>query len=325
MELKTYFSYFSKTNRLLKKIHEKEGLSLIYLWIDSSWCFIRYGCTSRQYVHGSFYRYRTFQRRRILTMRGLFRLIHTVNNKEYIPLLEDKEKFNQYFCNYVHRKWIVSKSMTLKDFKELYVASNGLIVKPLSGTEGGGIYRIDTSSVQDDKINNLFIKIKSENVIIEQLIQQHPDMFFGSTSVNTLRVMNIMNKQSHQVKVFKAVLRAGTGDAVVDNYHAGGYAYEIDLKTGCVCSKGVSANGSGNILHPGTNICMLGFQIPHWSQVMHDCINAHMLLPQCRFISWDVAITREGTEFVEGNHNGDYDMIEFIGSNMYWPLLKKYL
>ena len=85
-------------------------------------------------------------------------MIHTVNNKEYIPLLEDKEKFNQYFCNYVHRKWIVSKSMTLKDFKELYVASNGLIVKPLSGTEGGGIYRIDTSSVQDDKINNLFTK-----------------------------------------------------------------------------------------------------------------------------------------------------------------------
>ena len=116
MEFKTYFSYFSKTNQLLKTVHEKEGLSLIYLWIDSSWCFIRYGCTSRQYVHGSFYRYRTFQRRRILTMRGLFRLIHTVNNKEYIPLLEDKEKFNQYFCNYVHRKWIVSKSMTLMDF-----------------------------------------------------------------------------------------------------------------------------------------------------------------------------------------------------------------
>lgn len=170
MEFKTYLSYFGKTNQLLKTVHEKEGLSLIFLWIDSSWCFIRYGCTSRQYVHGSFYRYRTFQRRRILTMRGLFRLIHTVNNKEYIPLLEDKEKFNQYFCDYVYRKWIVSKSMTFNDFKKLYVASNGLIVKPLSGTEGGGIYRIETSSVQDDKINSLFTKIKSENVIIEQLI-----------------------------------------------------------------------------------------------------------------------------------------------------------
>ena len=33
MELKTYFSYFSKTNRLLKKIHEKEG-AFLNLFVD---------------------------------------------------------------------------------------------------------------------------------------------------------------------------------------------------------------------------------------------------------------------------------------------------
>lgn len=36
-------------------------------------------------------------------------------------------------------------------------------------------------------------------------------------------------------------------------------------------------------------------------------------------------ITTDGIELIEGNHNGDYDMLEFIGSNKYWSTLKKYL
>ena len=135
-----------------------------------------------------------------------------------------------------------------------------------------------------------------------------------------------MDKTTHEVNLFKAVLRVGVGDTVVDNYHQGGCCYEVDVNSGRVCSKGISANGGDNIIfHPGTDTCMLGYQIPYWSEVVSGCIEAHKLLPQCRYISWDVAITEKGMELIEGNHNGDYDMIEFVGSNKYWPLLKKYL
>lgn len=64
---------------------------------------------------------------------------------------------------------------------------------------------------------------------------------------------------------------------------------------------------------------------PNWQQVVDGCIAAHKLLPQCRYIAWDVAITDNGIELIEGNHDGDYDMLEFFGEHGYWPMLKQYL
>ena len=134
-----------------------------------------------------------------------------------------------------------------------------------------------------------------------------------------------MDKKTQEVNVIKTVLRAGVGNAVVDNYHQGGCCYEVDIQSGRICSYGVSAKEGQCLFHPGTQICMLGYQIPNWDKVIKGCINAHALLPQCRYISWDVAITQEGIDIIEGNHNGDYDMLEFVGKGLYWPSLKHYL
>ena len=70
---------------------------------------------------------------------------------------------------------------------------------------------------------------------------------------------------------------------------------------------------------------MLGYQIPEWKEVLSVIRKAHQLIPQCRFISWDIAITENGVELIEGNHDGDYDMLEFVGRGMMWPVLKQYL
>lgn len=327
MSIQYFISYIKRCNKLLKDIRRKENATLISLWIDSIWSFFRYGCTIRQYSDGKFYRYSSFERRQIVTTRKYFKLVRKTNDPAYVKYLEDKEKFNEKFSKYVYRKWLTSSTMTLENFTMLCHSKTGVIVKPLGGMEGAGIYKIDTSELSSpESIKQHYQKLKGDNVIIEEIIRQHPSMIFNNKSVNTIRTISIMDKTTHEVNLFKAVLRAGVGDTVVDNYHQGGCCYEIDVNSGRVCSKGISAKGGDNIIfHPSTDTCMLGYQIPYWSQVVIGCIEAHKLLPQCRYISWDVAITEKGMELIEGNHNGDYDMIEFVGSNKYWPLLKKYL
>lgn len=70
---------------------------------------------------------------------------------------------------------------------------------------------------------------------------------------------------------------------------------------------------------------MLGYKIPNWDKVIEGCKKAHGMLPQCRLIAWDVAVTKTGIELIEGNHDGGYGTLEFFGDHGYWPLLSQYL
>lgn len=316
--------YIKKCYDYLDVIHKEDGLSWPFLWIDSIWSFIVYGCTIRQYRFGHFYKLRHFERRRVVTTRKYFKLI-SINDKKSIHLLENKLNFNTYFSNFVHRKWLQSKSMSLNEFKSIYMSSNKIFVKPIDGTEGIGIRVIDCIDTDDQKITEIYNSLLNDNCIIEEAVIQHPLMQFNTKAVNTIRVLSVMDKVTKEVTIFKTLIRVGNENAFVDNYHQGGCVYEIDVDTGHICSFGISTNGDVKIFHPGTNICMLGYKIPNWSMVLDNCKKAHKLLPSCRYIAWDVAILNEGIEFIEGNHRGDYDMIEFVGSGKWWPFLKHYL
>lgn len=324
MPLHYFLEYLKKCQDYLAAIHKDEALSWPFLWIDSIWSFIIYGCTIRQYRYGHFYRLRHFERRRVVTTRKYFKLI-AINDKQSIHWLENKRDFNKMFSHFVHRDWLESSSMSFESFKALYMCSERLFIKPIEGTEGKGIRILDCASTSINQIREMFESLKGTNCIIEKAVLQHPQMEFNTKAVNTIRVLSIMDKATQEVTVFKTVIRIGNKDALVDNYHQGGCVYDIDINSGRICSSGISISGETKVFHHGTDICMLGYQIPNWDMVIDSCMKAHKLLPSCRYIAWDVAILNEGVELIEGNHRGDYDMIEFVGCGKWWPFLKQYL
>lgn len=326
MNYKFVLAYFNRMRSELKQLSIQEQIPLRKLWVDSIWSYLRYGCTIRQYVTGCFYRHSSFERNKILTTRRFFQLVKKTNDKSYVKYLEDKALFNTLFKQFIHRKWVDTRVMTQKDFNELCSLGKPIIVKPIGGTEGDNIYIInDREFNTPDKSAIIYDKLTNEKAIVEEVITQHPQMIFNNNSVNTIRMITLLSKNNKKVDVIKAVLRVGVGETIVDNYHQGGCCYEVDLNSGRVCSQGVSRSSRNLIFHPGTDICMLGYELPYWREVITCCIEAHLLLPQCRYISWDVSITPQGIELIEGNHNGDYDMLEFVGRNGFWPLLKKYM
>ena len=44
-----------------------------------------------------------------------------------------------------------------------------------------------------------------------------------------------------------------------------------------------------------------GTQIPYWEEAKKMCLEAMKVVPQVRFVAWDVAITEKGPVFIEGN------------------------
>lgn len=319
--IKKYIEYIKKTISWLNKLAKDENLSKCWVYWDYMWAVIIHRCLIRQYVIGEFWKKSNPERSKCLTYNRIVKLFAKYNNPEYIHYLNEKPDFNTYFKDFVHREWLNSETATETDFIAFIKKHDSVIIKPVDGVEGGGIRKFVLSKNQETNISELFAELKIEHVIVEQVIIPNKRMVFGNTSVNTIRTHTFLDTNG-KAHVLKAILRAGVGDSVVDNYAQGGSIYEVDLQTGVVCSQGKSKAGDNHIIHPGTDIVMLGYKIPHWDHVMRISCEAAEHIPQIGFVGWDVAITENYCELIEGNHNPDYELFEYLGSNAYYEKIK---
>jgi glutathione synthase/RimK-type ligase-like ATP-grasp enzyme len=283
---------------------------------------IRHRCLIRQYVIGEFWKLSNPERKKRLTYNRIVNLFNSYNNPEYIHYLNEKTDFNAFFKDFVKRDWVHIDNISKEDLYSFIKDHEEVIIKPINGVEGGGIRKLRFSN--DIDINKLYEELKLENVLIEEVIKQNSRMNFGNTAVNTIRTHTFIDKNG-KAHITKAILRAGVGDTVVDNYAQGGSIYEVDIQTGLVCTYGQTKDNKKSYIHPGTNIVMLGYQIPNWGKVIETSIKAAEQIPQVGFIGWDVAITSDGTELIEGNHNPDYELFEFLGSTGYYEKINSYL
>lgn len=90
--------------------------------------------------------------------------------------------------------------------------------------QGHGIHIIDA----------FYPKYLGGDYIMEEMIQQHPEMCFNNKSVNIIRVYTVLDAKG-EPHIIKALLRAGCGESIVDNVHAsGGRLYSVDDNTGVI-------------------------------------------------------------------------------------------
>lgn len=322
--IKMYRNYIKKTILWLNNLSKDEHLNIVWVYWDYFMAVTRHRCLIRQYVIGEFWKLSTPERKRRLTYHRMVKLFAQYNQQDYIHYLEEKPDFNAYFSELVHRGWLQVTKTSFECFTVFLKKYNSVIIKPIDGVEGGGIRKFSLSENPSVNLLKLYNDLKRENVLVEEIIVQHPRMIFDNTSVNTIRTHTVLDSIG-KAHVVKAILRAGVGDSVVDNYAQGGSIYEVDLKTGLVCSLGQSKNNSKNYIHPGTDIVMLGYKIPNWELVIKESERAAEQLPQIRIIGWDVAITNDGVELIEGNHNPDYELFEFLGSTGYYQKITNLL
>lgn len=312
-------AYFSKLSRMCKKLSFDTGLPYISLLCDYISSYILHGCSINQYSSGKFYLYRGGVRRRIVTFKRSIKIWELFNEKRSIHYFENKTDFNKTFADYVVRDWIPSCE-SVENVRAFVERHESFILKPIDSLQGQGV-RLVTSENLDVPS---FLNEVGKNMLLEEVIEQHPEMGFGNKSVNTIRVFTILDKNG-DVRVLKAVCRAGKGDCVIDNFCAGGCLYPIDIETGIIEEKGVDMYGNKYLYHPGTDICMLGYKIPNWEKVIETVTEAAKVVPQCRYIGWDVAILNDGVELIEGNHNPDHDLLEFVGGErMFYKKIMQY-
>lgn len=286
-----------KTTGIVKK---RSGKNRLWLMSDMLKCAIKYNAGYIDYKIAAMYKLNDDQRKTVIT-RGISNdIVRRMNNKEYWHFFDDKTEFNETFKKWVPRQWLlINENTDLEDLEALYRHRDQLLGKPLEGSSGQGIRKY---GIEDWKNGpEVFLrKLLNDGIgILEEIVVQHEKMAsLCPTSVNTCRIATLLGDK--QQGIVYAFLRIGNGK-VMDNVDCGGMAARIDLKSGRLLTVGADKQGNTFTKHPMTDTSIIGFSIPYWEEAKAMCMEAASMIPQMRFVAWDVAITPNGPTFIEGN------------------------
>lgn len=183
-----------------------------------------------------------------------------------------------------------------------------------------GVHKYKSSDIVGN--DELLKSILSTVGVLEECVKQCKEMeTLNPSCCNSLRITTMVEKDGN-VRIFSAALRIGGKDSCIDNIHAGGCAYPVDVETGIVLSAGWDLNGRVCIYSP-TGIVVPGFQIPFWDKVKDAMVSAAKVCPEARFVGWNVAIGEDGPVFIEANNSSGPTVFQFDGGKWDYFLAQK--
>lgn len=259
-----------------------------------------YGIDPEEYLRYGFEKLSEYARWQYVGDRERSPRMHSISDPEAYEILKDKVRAYEKFKDYYKRDVIAVNSVEDLDKFEAFVAKHKeFIVKPNRAYGGRGIYR-DEIKPDDDakKILMDMISKHEHGTVIEELIIQAPEMAkFHPGSVNTIRLVTYNDKG--KIRIVQTSVRIGLGDSVVDN---GCLSSGVDIETGIIVTPGRCAHRKGlYVIHPETNIQILGSKIPQWEGLLKLAYELPNILPKQKIIGWDLALSTDGWVMIEAN------------------------
>ncbi len=313
-----------KTWAMCRRLADCRGGSPLPLFPDALFCLFRHGASPENYFVLRFFRLPERERARYLTSgrsKAADRALNRQATAEDRRILGDKALFNRHFAGLVKRESLYAPDASFADFSAFLDRQEDLILKPVRGLQGRGIEKLRAGAVPDRAA--LYRRCREDKLLLESCIRQHPALDrINASSLNSVRV-NAARDRAGRVRLIGACLKCGAPGAVTDNFHTGGVAYPLELATGRVSGPGRNNRDLNEYIHhPGSLCFMPGFQVPFWDRVL-VCVRRGMdAVPSVGYVGWDVALTPEGPELIEGNFNWPGgNIIQFDNRGKYPELL----
>jgi hypothetical protein len=226
---------------------------------------------------------------------------------------------------------IAKGDVTAVDWREPGLPEIDLFVKPLNGQNGknatrwnylgsGQYQRNDGKhATANEVLEDLRQASQGRAFLVQPRLMNHREIAdLGNGTLATLRVMSCRNEKG-EFEVTNAVFRMAQNSAVViDNFHKGGIAANVDIHTGelgrATCGAwGFTVDGWYE-QHYETGVQILHRKLPCWPELIDLVRYAHgSAFSDQVVIGWDVAILDSGPCMIQINKAPDLDMIQRIG------------
>jgi len=304
-----FFYYLKETNfKLFRKslayACELSGRPKSALIIDAILSLFKYNTSFIDYFYFRFWEIEPTERRMWAGTGFMYEYQLQMNPRSSRKVLENKIEFLRNYKGFVKREYSTLEGLEKSAEKSEVLLNHlsGLIVlKDSLGQAGRAVEVKKTAGLTSGVLAN-YMHSKGYD-LAEEYVVQHPDMSNLSPSgLNTVRIITQVDKG--QVDFLGARLRISV-NSMVDNMAAGNLAAPIDLSTGIVTGPGVYSDitKTDEQIHPVTGVSIVGFQIPFWPEVCQMARDAALFGTRNRSVGWDIAITGNGPELIEGNHN----------------------
>jgi len=300
--------FFIQAWKQTKKI---DGIR-IFIYFKMIYLRIIEGVSLEEFLFYDFYRKNKKDREKFVLGKENSMNIDKFNDPNYIHILNDKDVFNNMFERYIGRDYLNVTKSSFNEYLQFIYKHRKIIIKPLNANRGLGIKVLDIEQDEDIITLEYFEDLKKSNVLIENYITNHEKLaIFNKSSLNTIRVYTLL--RDNNVNIISAVLRTGRKNSSIDNFHAGGVAASIDINSGIINSEGKDwPNNNKYDFHPDSNIKFKGTIIPKWDEVISLVKEISLLIPNLRYVAWDIAITDNNVLVIEGNVRGDKIILQGI-------------
>ncbi|HMN33652.1 MAG TPA: sugar-transfer associated ATP-grasp domain-containing protein [Chitinophagaceae bacterium] len=314
----TSFKHWEKLFSFSKYYSNRLNKPVIFFLKESFAHYLRYSMHPLDYFYYDIPENSTFKYEDHATTLFMYRFHKVMNDKHFNKYFYNKVLFNETFKDFRSHKFLNLNKCTIDDLKRWIKELNQdvLIIKKQKSVGGFGVKKIkiefegEEIFVNGKPIAKAYSYLKRFD-LIEEFVQQHDYLnLLNPSCLNTIRVVTVLH--DNEVIVLAAVLRMGV-NSDIDNFHSGGIAINVDIKTGQLSGRGFKLNPSNPKYydkHPITNIKLDGYQLPHWDLLLDNVTKAATKIPNARSIGWDVAITPEGISLIEGNNDWDKIIIE---------------
>ena len=193
------------------------------------------------------------------------------------------------------------------------------LVKPATGGQGRGIsiwrYQPETgqwkSQGRTADAGTLLKGLEEQaattpgGLVVQEVLANGQEIVpFAPFALSTFRTVTVLDEKGEPTVVVGQFRTATKAESPVDNFHAGGCLFHIDLESGRF-GKGEQGDYCDNPVsierHPATGNQISGVAVPRLAEIRALALRAHALLPSLPCIGWDIAVTEGGPVLVEAN------------------------
>lgn len=276
----------------------EKGTKKLFVFFDMVCCLIKYGALADDYVSLGFYGKKASERAKYVTTGNKRLFFKRFYDDEARNILGHKNLFSKRFAKYIHRDWLYTEDVSEQEIKRFFEEHKRVIVKPTDSTWGIGV----GIKTQDDLDTILKDVSKGHHYMVEEVLENHPDVAkLNPDSLQTLRVETCLDGQGG-FHLLNVLLMIGTKKTIVSNCHSGGVMCHVNMETGKVDKAGYNPRGWWAEVHPQSGIPFIGFHVPFIEQLEEYIKGVCQIMPNARYVGWDVAITPSGFELIEGNY-----------------------
>ena len=294
-----------------KRVAAKTGKPWPAVYADILEYIFKYSTGYVDYEAFEMYDMSPEERAGFLTIGKNNRLVAELNDPAYRKIFDDKALFNERFDSFLKRDWMVLDGNNAEEFAKLLKDKGELIVKPLDQSCGRGIEKIKHEDGMDT--GKLYRELYGAGcVLAEEVVVQCAEMdSLCNTSVNTIRLVTIYNSDD-DVAVAAGAIRMGRAGNYVDNFNHGGLAVILDASTGLSVTDGYDKERITYKTVPEIGTVLKGFRTPQWEECKQLVRDAAKVVPQVRYVAWDVAVSRDrGPLLIEGNDYPGQDVTQY--------------